>query len=332
MPPLVSILIPAYNAERWISEAIHSALAQTWRPVEIIVIDDGSRDATFSVMRRFESASVRVITRENRGASATRNEALALSQGDYIQWLDADDLLHPDKVAIQMGAAERCGPAVLLAAECGHFHFRPARTRYVPGPLWRTLTPVEWLQTKMESNSFIAINAWLMSRRLCERAGPWDASLSADDDGDYLSRVVTAAERIEFVPGARAAYRIANPQSLSHVKRSPAWLRSQFTSISRQVVLLRRLEDSERSRRACLQLLQATYFLFYPDQVEIVRRAQALAAELGGELQAPDVRPKYRWIRQAFGWKAARAAQDTLPAARAWCVRSWDRCLAACGL
>src|ERR1700745_2003056 len=98
MKQLVSILIPAYNAEAWIADTIKSALEQTWSRKEIIVVDDGSTDQTLAVARQFASNEVAVVTHENQGAAATRNHAFSLSQGNYIQWLDADDLLSPDKV------------------------------------------------------------------------------------------------------------------------------------------------------------------------------------------------------------------------------------------
>ena len=105
MTPLVSILIPAYNAERWIAETIRSALRQTWPNKEIIVVDDGSADGTLTVVRQFESNEVRVVTQPNQGAAAARNRAFSLRQGHYIQWLDAEDLLSPCKVAHQMQRA-----------------------------------------------------------------------------------------------------------------------------------------------------------------------------------------------------------------------------------
>src|SRR5438067_12061163 len=98
MTPLVSILIPAYNAELWIAETIRSALAQNWPRKEIIIVDDGSTDQTLSIARQFASKTVSVIAQKNQGAAAARNKAFQLCQADYIHWLDADDLLSPDKV------------------------------------------------------------------------------------------------------------------------------------------------------------------------------------------------------------------------------------------
>ena len=85
MKPLVSILIPAYNAEDWIAYTLQSAIAQTWQRKEIIVVDDGSTDRTAEVARRFASKEVTVVSTENQALSAAVNHALRLSQGDYIQ-------------------------------------------------------------------------------------------------------------------------------------------------------------------------------------------------------------------------------------------------------
>src|SRR5436190_3441118 len=145
MAPLVSILIPAYNSERWIAETIKSALNQTWPRKEIIVVDDGSRDQTLATARRFASKTVAVISQENQGASAARNKALELCQGDYIQWLDADDLIAPDKIANQVEASEHYGNRTLFSAAWGHFYYRIDKAKFASTSLWCDLSAVEWL-------------------------------------------------------------------------------------------------------------------------------------------------------------------------------------------
>ena len=104
MQPLVSILVPAYNAEGTIALTLTSAVRQTWSQKEIIVVDDGSRDNTRAVAETFAADNVRVVSQKNQGASAARNAAFALSRGDYVQWLDADDLMSPNKIAAQLGS------------------------------------------------------------------------------------------------------------------------------------------------------------------------------------------------------------------------------------
>ncbi len=100
MQPLVSILIPCYNSEQWIGQAIESALGQTWPNKEIIVLDDGSTDSSLNVIRQYESR-LRWETGENRGGGYARNRLLELAGGEWVQYLDADDYLLPEKVTQQ---------------------------------------------------------------------------------------------------------------------------------------------------------------------------------------------------------------------------------------
>ena len=133
MKPLVSILIPAYNAEAWISDTIRSAMAQTWPRKEIIIVNDGSTDQTWRVARQFESKDVFVVDRDNQGAASTRNHAFSLSQGDYIQWLDADDLLSPDKVQRQMKALDKIRSSrTLFSSGWGYFAYRTKKAEFSP--------------------------------------------------------------------------------------------------------------------------------------------------------------------------------------------------------
>src|SRR6185436_8211693 len=99
--PLVSILIPCYNAERWIRQCIESALGQTYPNKEVIVVDDGSKDASLEVIKKFGDR-IRWETGPNRGGNAARNRLLELARGEWRQYLDADDYLLPDKIAEQM--------------------------------------------------------------------------------------------------------------------------------------------------------------------------------------------------------------------------------------
>lgn len=102
---LVSVIIPVYNGERYLGEAIESALAQTDEPMEIIVIDDGSTDRSADVARK--SGAVRYEFQENQGIGAARNRGVQVARGDFFAFLDADDLWTPDKLRLQMSAMER---------------------------------------------------------------------------------------------------------------------------------------------------------------------------------------------------------------------------------
>lgn len=103
--PLVSIILPCYNAERLGGDAIRSALAQTYPCKEVIVVDDGSTDGSLEVIKSFGDR-IRWETGPNRGACAARNRGLELADGEFIQFLDSDDLLHADKLAVQLAVAQ----------------------------------------------------------------------------------------------------------------------------------------------------------------------------------------------------------------------------------
>jgi glycosyltransferase involved in cell wall biosynthesis len=328
MRPLVSILIPAYNAERWITETIRSALEQTWPRKEIIVVNDGSRDQTLCVARRFAAKDVSVVTQENRGASAARNRALELCQGDYIQWLDADDLLSSDKIAKQMETAEQGGSKrTLFSSPWAYFFYRPAKARFCPTPLWCDLTPVEWLFRKMSQNLHMQPDTWLVSRELTEAAGPWNTQLWRDNDGEYFCRVILASDGIRFVPDAKVFYRTTDASRVSYIGRSEKKLDSLLLSIRLHIGYLLSLEESARTRSACVKYLQTWFPYFYPERSDIVHKMEQLAADLGGQLEIPRLSWKYAWIQKVFGWGLAKQAQLFLREYEKSLFRSWDKAL-----
>jgi glycosyltransferase involved in cell wall biosynthesis len=313
MNPLVSILIPAYNAEKWIAHTITSALTQTWQNTEIIIVDDGSKDETLAIARSFESDNVKVFTKENQGAAATRNKAFSICKGDYIQWLDADDLLAPEKISKQMEAlGDSPDPKLLLSGEWGSFMHLPSRAKFVPSGLWCDLSKAEWLMRKMEQNVYMQTATWLVSRELTEAAGPWDTRLLGDDDGEYFCRVLLASNGVRFVPGAKVYYRQAGPGSLSYIGNSNKKRDAQWTSMELHIAYLRSLDDSRRARAACVRFLQNWMGNFYPDRLDIFEKAKDLSRELGGQIEIPSLSWKYSWIDALFGRRIARYAEVNL--------------------
>lgn len=326
MTPLVSILIPTYNAERWISDTIQSALDQTWKSKEVIIVDDGSKDNTLTIARRFASKKILVVQQENQGASAARNKAFSLCQGEFVQWLDADDLLSPDKIAAQVALSERLATRrLLISSPWGYFFHRPDRATFLKTPLWDDLSPVEWLIRKMGQNLHMQTATWLASRELTAAAGPWDTRLISDDDGEYFCRVLLASEGVRFVPEVRVYYRVSGATSWGNLGRSRKKLEAQWLAMQMHIQCLRSLEDSKRVRVACVHYLQTWFPYFYPEQKDLVSQFETLAGELGGALQLPLLSWKYAWIQKTFGWTLAKRASMALPQWKASIVRSYDK-------
>jgi glycosyltransferase involved in cell wall biosynthesis len=330
--PLVSILIPAYNAEKWIAESIQSALDQTWPRTEIIVVNDGSTDRTLDVVRRFAAQGVSVVTQRNQGAAAARNKLLSLSQGDYIQWLDADDLLAPDKIASQIEALGATpSKLTLVSSAWGRFLYRTTKTTFSPTGLWCDLSPVEWFVRRMTENTYMQTSAWLVSRELTQAAGPWNITMLADDDGEYFSRIIARCDSVRFVPNSTAFYRRTGFDSLSRIGRSHQKMDAEFRSRELQIGYVRALEDSERTRAACVSFLQGGLINLFPDRLDLVERAKALAASLGGELEMPRFSWKYSWLDSLFGPGMAKRAQLFFRSLRWIPAMWWDKALLRSG-
>ncbi len=302
-------------------------MAQTWEPKEIIVVDDGSSDGTLEIAREFESAQVRVIANEHLGAAASRNKALQMSRGDYIQYLDADDVLAPDKIEMQMRAlGSSPDKRILVSGSFGKFLYRYYRTTFTPTALWCDLSPLEWLVRKMQFNLFMQTGTWLVSRELAEAAGPWDTRLLGDDDGEYFCRVLLASQEVRFVPEARVYYREAGPGRLSYIGQSDEKMVAQWLSMELHIRYIRSLEDSDRVRAACVNYLQNWVHFFHPDRPDLVNKAADMAHSLGGGLK---INPswKHSIFASVFGEKRAKGAQVFLTKVKYNCRQSLDKAL-----
>jgi glycosyltransferase involved in cell wall biosynthesis len=333
MRPLVSILIPAYNAKRWLADTIKSALNQTWPRKEIIVVDDGSTDDTREIARAFESNSVKILYQSNAGGPAARNKALAHAQGDYIQWLDHDDLLAPNKISAQLREWEEVqDDRVLFSCPFATFYYRTGKARLFQSPLFQDLAPLDYFFLKFSKNTYFQSSCWLVSRKLTDLAGPWWEVRSPDDDGEYFCRIVAVSRGIRFVPEAKCYWRVGNSGSFSRAwQKSSSALESTFESICRSIEHFRSLADNDRSRVACVKFLQDRLFIFYPERPDIVKRMNTLAAALGGALQPPVLKWKYRWIGAIFGWAVAKRAAVACTDFRTAIERTWDQLMYRAG-
>ena len=328
MEPLVSILIPAYNEQEFIADTLRSAIRQTWQRKEIIVVDDGSTDNTLASVRRFASSGVSVVSQEHQGAAAARNKALSLCRGDYVQWLDANDLLAPDKISKQIQALEQChGTRTLVSCAWGTFFYRPRLAAFESTGLWCDLSPMEWLLRKFEQNLYMQTATWLVGRELTAAAGPWDTRLLGDDDGEYFGRVLLLSNGVRFVPDAKVFYRISGADRLSYIGRSNAKMEAQLRSMELTIKYLRFLDDGERARTACLIYMRNNLGNFFPERPDIVHRLARLADDLGGRLESPRLSWKYSWIAKAFGPYPAKRARILFPAIKWSLVRRWDKTL-----
>jgi glycosyltransferase involved in cell wall biosynthesis len=309
--PLVSVLIPCHNAVRWVGACLESVLAQSWPSLEIIVVDDGSTDASAACVSLFEPRGVRLIRTPNRGAAAARNRAFAESRGAFIQFLDADDLLAPAKIELQMRRLLGSEGIAIASGEWARFYDDPIAARFTTEPTWADHDPVAFLRLLYAENRMMHPAAWLLPRSIPDACGPWNEELTLDDDGEFFARAVLASERVLFVEGARSYYRSGLHGSLSHRQTPRAW-QSQYRAIELSTAALLARDGTEETRRACADRWQRFIFSAYPDAPRERQLAEGHVRALGGSTLRPDGGPLLKWVEGAIGWKAARRLRRIL--------------------
>ncbi|MGI4885362.1 MAG: glycosyltransferase family 2 protein [Janthinobacterium lividum] len=306
----VSILIPAYNAADYIEETLKSVLAQSWPDIEIIVVDDGSKDATLAKAQQFEGEKVRVVTQANAGASAARNLAFSLARGEYIQYLDADDLLHPDKIQAQMQCLAKQPNTVLSSSAWAKFYTVPDETTLRPTAIWRDYAqPTNWLVDAWQNMVWMQPSAWLAHRTLIAAAGPWNEELTLHDDGEFFCRVLLQCSAVKFCPSAKSFYRKGLSESLSSTRSAQAILSHLSVCLLYETHLLGKL-DTELTRRACANNFQRFIYEHYPLHKELREVADDHVRKLGGSTVKPISTPLFKIIDELVGWKVSKKMQD----------------------
>ena len=312
--PLVSVLVPAYNAERHIAGTVTSALDQTYPDVEVIVVDDGSTDRTLEVLRPLEDRGVRVIAQQNAGACAARNRALGEARGDYLQYLDADDLLSPDKIERQVGLLAE-SPRGCLAV-CGTVYFEdgadPQDGRFSQGdPSVNSDDPVQWLIDLWTPNGrwgMVQTGAWLVPRPVADQAGPWDPDVTQDQDGEYFARVLMASSGVRWDPQARVYYRKDNGSGSISEGRSERHLLGRLRAVdskARHVLPRTTGENRAQAEAGLARQYRDIAFHAYPAHLLVSQEAEWKARRLGGWDPTFHARTRLRHVEQLAGWKLA---------------------------
>jgi glycosyltransferase involved in cell wall biosynthesis len=302
MKPLISILIPCYNAERWIASAIESALAQTWPEKEVMVVDDGSTDKSLDVIKSFGD-KIRWESGPNRGGNAARNRLLKLARGEWLQYLDADDYLRPEKVTRQ---------AEFLAAH------PDAEILFSPHTLERYLTggtSVEDTVVPDPCDIWVLFARWFLpgtgsgiwSRQAVVEAGGWDEEQPCCQEHELYLRLLMAGKKFRYCRHGGYIYRHWGENTVSK--------RNKRETHVRRLAIVRRAEDFLRQRNELtperLQAINQGRFetarmawLYDPEFasqiIETIRHSQPAFVPDGQAAPAG-----YQVVYRTFGFQAA---------------------------
>lgn len=313
---LVSIIIPVYNSAPYLHSTIKNALQQTYKPAEIIVVDDGSTDNSLAVAKQFEEQGVIVLHQSNAGAAVARNTGLAKAGGEYIQFLDAGDLLSPDKIKKQV--QELRGQVDKLAV-CNYLQFQTEEElEHLKAPdqshfIFSTERPVDLLLNLWgadgESN-FIQTNCWLVPRKLIEKAGKWRPYRCPDDDGEFFTRMILASEGIIHVPGTCNFFHVGAGANQLSGNSSRRYLKNTLLTIDLKHQYLLSKGGHPRLNAALAKQYLDFAVYNYPAQKQLSALAMRRYHKLKEKAVLPLLGGKLvEWLKTLIGWRTVRFLQ-----------------------
>jgi glycosyltransferase involved in cell wall biosynthesis len=313
---LVSTIIPVYNRARQLREAVESALAQDYRPIEIVIVDDGSTDDIPAVAQALAEAhpdAIHIVRQANAGPGAARENGRMSARGEFIQYLDSDDLLLPGKFSAQV-AALRAHPEADVAY--GITYTRDATGQREDKPHKRTGERIPTMFPAFVMSRWWETATPLYRRTATDAAGPW-STLSLEEDWEYDCRVASVGGRLVWVPIPVSEHRDHGGERLSRGDAlDPSRMRQRATShllilghALRAGVSLESPEMRHYARELFLLarqcgaagLPQASRDLF-----EAARHASGPRRSRGADYRA------YRAVASVLGWGGAGRASQWL--------------------
>jgi glycosyltransferase involved in cell wall biosynthesis len=233
----ISILIPCFNADKWIAQSIESALAQTWPNKEVVVLDDGSTDGSLDIIRRFDGR-IRWETGPNRGGGAARDRLLTLAHGEWLQYLDADDLILPEKITRQVEFLERHTDCDVVCSPIIEEYMKDGRLVRVETHFPEPLDP--WILLALWHLPQTGGPLW--RRTALQRVGGWRIGQPCCQEHELYLRLLEGGHRFEFCDSCLAVYRNWN-----HGRRVTVELRNEV--VRQRILIFDRIENVLRERR-----------------------------------------------------------------------------------
>jgi len=309
---MISVIIPVYNAEATLGETLDSVLTQDGVDLEMIAVNDASSDGSGLLLEKVSrDPRVRVLSlKENLGQSAALNRGIASARGDFIKFLDADDLLSSGHLAAQLASLE--GTTRHLSA-CRWASFRDAIDGALPREehIARDYNqPRDWVLDSLEHDEGMMPGwRWLIPRAVLEDAGGWDERLSLNNDFEFSIRLLDHAEGVRYAPEAILYYRQGVAGTLSK-RFSPAAAESAWLTTRIGCERILGWDDNARSRHLCADRMQDWLFRLYPEHEDLAEDAEVKIRRLGGSQRTIQGGRVLRMLALLFSWKTARKLQS----------------------
>ncbi len=202
--PKVSVIIPCYNSERFIRQTLESVLSQTFNDLEIIVVDDGSTDSTADIVNSFKDNRIVYHYKANQGLSSARNKGISLSQGEYIAFLDHDDIWLPEKLKIQLEVFTANQEAAMVFSDAYITDLNGKRIKR----FFKISPPFKGkVFNKLLSDNFVPILTVMLKRTVFEKTGLFNSNYKIAEDWDFFLRLAKNYS-FDYINTPLAEYRV----------------------------------------------------------------------------------------------------------------------------
>jgi len=300
---LVSIVIPLYNAEPYIEETINSILEQTYKNIEIIIIDDESTDNSYKIAKKYENKFIQVVTQKNSGPGAARNKGILLSKGQYIQFLDADDLLEKNKIKNQLEIFKKYGDDCFIFGKVIEFknniNDNSNITQYQD--YYKSYkNPLDLLKDYWQKGGMIATGSYIVSKELINISGKWNENWILNEDGEFVSRLISNSNKIIYDEKSITYYRKSNPNSLNS-NRTLKHYQSQFESYKSYGQIINKKNLDNNFNYALASCYSGIYQSMYPHHKELRSECIEELNKLGYKKVIPRGHPYFKYIASIIG-------------------------------
>jgi glycosyltransferase involved in cell wall biosynthesis len=282
MKKLISIIIPFYNAEKYLSATIQSCLDQVYPHFEIILVDDGSKDNSAQVISSFEDNRLKYFSIPNGGPCRARNFGLSKASGELIQFLDADDILEKHKLSIQYKKYLQFGDDYIYSGVMGKIIGYQKTLEQDFNFYYKDLTVLEYFQQMFANfGKYYTTGIWLVPRKLIDKTHGWDEKILLNNDGEYFCRVILKSKGIVFCPGATFYYRRDVPMSVSKSFNSKKVYESWLYSYTCYTQNFQLTFDQRTANKLSRKALSVFYCNSYPNHPDLLKDCKDQIKSLG---------------------------------------------------
>jgi glycosyltransferase involved in cell wall biosynthesis len=302
--PKVSLIISAYNAEKYIRNTIESILLQQFDDFELIIVDDGSNDSTFKVVSDLaEDARIKLFMKGNSGQSDSLNFGYKQSSGCFVKFMDADDLISPNMLSEQVKLIET-QPNSIISSDWGRFYGNNLSTFNLEIENQSMIEkPIDWiLNSFIEGRNMMQCARFLIPRNLIEVSGLWNERLTLNNDTEFFTRLFLKADSIIRSKGTILYYRSGLVNNVSSI-----YTEKSIDSLIKSVILTTKyilhVNSSAKSKQICANILQNAAFTIFEHYPKGINSIEEEIRQLGGSSLKLGGGKVKKFLIFLFGWK-----------------------------